>query len=87
MVSANTLYKRKNSLLITQIADNQYLIEGDIKSARFGYVVDPIINFVDISNGPYIQLGMDFFGKGSVDSIDLINKETNSLIIKVTINI
>lgn len=79
----NTLSRRKNGLLITKISHNQYIIEGQIDSVRFGYVVDPIINFVDISNGPYIQLGMDFFGKGVVDSIDLLTK--NPLTLKITI--
>ena len=74
---------KKNSLIITQISDNQYLLEGSVTSARFTYVVDPIINSVDISNGPYLQLGKDFFGKGCVDSIDLINKD--SFMLKITI--
>lgn len=79
----NTLSKRKNGLLITQISNNQYLIEGQIESARFGYVIDPIINFVDITNGPYIQLGMDFFGKGAVESIDILQKDPLTLKISI----
>ena len=75
--------KHKHSLIVTQITDNQYLLEGNIESARFGYVVEPIINYIDISNGPYLQLGKDFFGKGLVDSIDLI--DNHPFIIKITL--
>jgi hypothetical protein len=83
MVVVEKASERKNSLIITQISDSQYLLEGNVKSAKFNYVVEPIINSVDISNGPYLHLGKDFFGKGYVDSIDLIND--NPFILKITL--
>jgi hypothetical protein len=80
-VAAKTI--KQNSLIITQINNNQYLLEGKVEYAKFNYVVEPIINSVDISNGPLIHLGKDFFGKGKVRDIELI--EYDPFIIKITL--
>lgn len=76
--------QRKNSLIITQITDNEYLIEGEIDLVKIGCIVDPIISYIDISNGPFLQIGRDFFGKGTIKNIDLIEQE-NFPILKIGI--
>lgn len=80
----NTHIQRKNSIVITQINLNEYLIEGNF-DLRLGCVVDPIISYADISCGPFIQIGKDFFGKGSVSNIEIISSSINNIIMKVTL--
>lgn len=80
----NTRHKRKNSITITQIDSNQYILEGDLE-IRIGCVVDPIINYANITNGPFIQLGKDFLGKGSVSNIEIISSSIKNIILKVTL--
>lgn len=85
-VNTHTQHKRKIRT-VTQIAHNQYLVEGEIDVARFGCVVDPIINYVDIDGGPYLEVGKDFFGKGRITQIQNIDTDKEGyLIIKVTIH-
>lgn len=80
----NTQHKRKKSITITQIDSNQYILEGDLE-LRIGCTIDPIIDYANISNGPFIQIGKDFLGKGSVSNIEIISSSINNIIMKVTL--
>jgi hypothetical protein len=82
-VVKSTQYKRKNSFIITQIYHSQYLVEGDLE-VKIGCVTDPIIDYANIINGPFIQLGKDFLGKGSVSNIEIISS-TKNIMLKVTL--
>lgn len=81
----HTRCKRK-SKTITQIEENQFIIEGEIDKVKIGCTVYPIITFIDIDGGPFIHIGRDFFGKGSVIDIQNIDSDKdNYIIIKVTV--
>lgn len=85
-MNIHTRCKRK-SKTVTQITENEYIIEGEVNSAKFICEVDPVINYVDIDGGPILHIGKDFFGKGKI--IDIQNIESNQegyIIIKVTVN-
>lgn len=78
---------KSKSKTVTQITQNEYIIEGEVDSVRFACEVDPIINYVDIDGGPFLHVGRDFFGKGYITEIQYIDSNRdNYLIIKVTIN-
>ncbi len=75
-----TQHKRKNSKIVTQIGYNEYLVEGTIDYLRLGFVTDPIISYADIDGGPYLEVGKDFFGKGIIDQIELIDDSSKDYI-------
>jgi len=81
-VTQNTHIRRKNSVIITQINNTEYLIEGNF-DIKLGCVVDPVIVYANIINGPFIHVGKDFLGKGSVSNIDIIENTKNNIIIKI----
>ena len=79
--------RSNNSRIVTQINGDQFLVEGQIDFARFGFEYDESsLNYVDIDNGPFLQVGKDFFGKGSITNLEKISTEKKDyVIIKVTI--
>lgn len=79
---SNTHIRRKNSIIITQINISEYLIEGNF-DLKLGCVVDPIIAYANIINGPFIHIGKDFLGKGLVSNIDIVENTKDNIIIKV----
>lgn len=86
-MSIPTLLKSGSQITVSKIRDNQFLIGGNIKSAKFGFEVDPsMISFADIEDGPYLQTGKDFFGKGKIKSIEMLNTNNDNLILKLTLN-
>lgn len=85
LVNNYTQYKRKNSKTVTQISNNQYLVEGDIDYLRLGYVTEPIISYADIGSGPYLEVGKDFFGHGIIDYIEMLYNSNNHIIFKITL--
>lgn len=83
-MSINTQVKRKNSIIITQITDHEYLLEGNF-DLKLYCVIDPIISCADIIGGPIIQINRDFLGKGLVKNISIINNTKDNIIIKVSL--
>lgn len=83
-MNLSALRRRNNCFTITNIGDNSYLVEGNL-SLKIGCEIDPVIDYVDIFNGPFIQRGRDFLGKGSVIAIDIIQDDPE-IIIKVSLN-
>lgn len=77
----------KRSKTVTQIGNNEYLIEGETDFIRFGCEIDPIITYADIDGGPLLHVGKDFFGKGRIVSIQNIDSGRDGYImIKVILN-
>jgi phosphatidate phosphatase PAH1 len=84
-VNIHTRHKRSKT--VTQIDHNSYLIEGETDCVRFGCEIDPIITYADIEGGPFLHIGKDFFGKGTISNIQNIDSGRNGyIIIRVTIN-
>jgi len=81
--------RSKLSRIVTQINESEYLIEGSVDFARFGFQSDEnILNFADIQGGPFLHIGKDFFGKGIIKSIQKISQdkeEVGYLILKITV--
>lgn len=79
--------RSKLSRVVTQIKDNQFLIEGEIESARFGFQADETnLNFADIHGGPFLHIGQDFFGRGKIKRIERIDSQRkNYIVLKVTL--
>ncbi len=79
--------RSKLSRVVTQIKDNQFLIEGEVESARFGFQVDEAsLNFADIQGGPLLHIGQDFFGRGKIKRIEKIDSNKKDyILLKVTL--
>ncbi len=79
--------RSKSSRIVTQIREDQFLIEGDIECAKFGFQVDETnLNFADIHLGPFLHIGQDFFGRGRIKKIEKIDSnKNNSFMLKVTL--
>jgi hypothetical protein len=79
--------RSKLSRMVTQIKENQFLVEGNADFAKLGFQSDEIsLNFADIQGGPVLHIGHDFFGKGSIIGIEKISfSDEGYFIFKITI--
>lgn len=79
--------KGKNTRIITQISENEYLIEGEAAWARFGCQFDPsVITSANIDGGPFLLVGDSFLGKGKISSIQNLDSEKeNYIIVKISL--
>lgn len=82
--SSQSNWKQK---LITQIAENEFLIEGYSQYARLKFENDhSILTSVEFSNGPLLHIGDNFLGHGKIYEINLIeNDEENYMIFKIKV--
>lgn len=79
--------KGKNTRIITQIGEREYLVEGESQWARFGCQYDPsVITSANLDGGPFLLVGDSFLGKGKIKSIQNINTEQNNyFILKISL--
>ena len=76
----------KNKFLLTQIHENQFLIETNSDKVKIAGENEYAISYVDIDNGPLIHVHRDFLGRGMVSHIEIIEPDNNKfLMIKVTL--
>lgn len=86
-MSQHLQHKRNNKRVITQISENEYLVEGESDWARFGCQSDiSIITSADLEGGPFLLVGDSFLGKGKISAIQNIDSERDGyIILKVTL--
>lgn len=79
--------KGKNTRIITQISENEYLVEGESSWARFGCQYDPsIITSANLDGGPHLLVNDSFLGKGRINRIQNIETEKDDyFVLKITI--
>lgn len=79
--------KGKNTRIITQISEKEYLIEGQSDWARFGCQFDQsVITSANLDGGPFLLVGDSFLGKGNISAIQNINSDKEGyIIIKITL--
>lgn len=76
----------KNKFLLTQIHENQFLIETNSDKVKIAGENEYAITYVDIDNGPLIHVHRDFLGRGIVSQIEIVEPNNNEfLMIKVTL--
>ncbi|NBU33526.1 hypothetical protein EBS40_02760 [bacterium] len=86
-VSNISYYKKDKQLILTQITDNQFLIEGEFNKVKIGGENEYSISYMDFECGPFIHIGKDFLGRGRVTNIDLIDQDNpNYIIVKVKLD-
>lgn len=79
--------RSKLSRIVTQVKEDQFLVEGITDFAKLGFQSDEIsLNFADLQGGPFLHIGHDFFGKGSIIGIEKISFDDEGyFIFKITI--
>jgi len=79
--------KEKNKRIITQISENEYLVEGESDWARFGCQSDiSIITSANLEGGPFLITGDSFLGKGKISAIQNIDSGRDGyIILKITL--
>ena len=79
--------KYKNTRLITQVGEKEYLLEVKSSWARFGCQFDPsIITSAKLENGTHLIVNDSFLGEGKIASIQNIDTDKEGyIILKVTI--
>lgn len=79
------MFNKKDSVNVSQIGSNEYLIEAITDEAQFiSETGEHDLSLVDIKNGPKIVVGKDFFGHGSVNTISLLRSNPSlPLLLKV----
>lgn len=77
--------KDKNTRIITQIGEYEYLVEGKSEWARFGCQYDPsVITSAQLDGGPFLLVGDSFLGKGTIASIqNLDSGQDDYIVLKV----
>jgi hypothetical protein len=74
--------KGKNTRIITQIGEYEYLVEGEADWVRFGCQFDPsVITSANIDGGPFLLVGDSFLGKGKISYIQNLETEKDHYII------
>ena len=83
----HTCSKGKNKRTITQISDNEYLVEGETDWIRLGCQFDlSFITSANIDGGPFLLVGDSFLGKGRIVGLQNLSQDNcNYFIIKVSI--
>jgi hypothetical protein len=77
----------KSKFIITQINENQFLVEGIANHTRLGGENEHAISYVDFDGGPMVHIGRDFLGRGRVVGIEIIDTDNpDYLITKITLN-
>lgn len=79
--------KGKNTRIITQIGEKEYLLEGYSNWARFGCQYDiSHITSAQLDGGPFLLVGDSFLGKGYISAIQNIETDQdNYFLLKVTL--
>jgi hypothetical protein len=79
--------KGKNTRIITQISEKEYLVEGNSDWIRLGCQFDPsVITSINMDGGPFLLVGDSFLGKGQISGLYHIQNDIdNYYIIKVTL--
>ena len=76
----------KNKFLLTQIQDDQFLIEIYSDKVKVVGENEYTISYVDIDSGPLVHVGRDFLGRGIVSGIEIIEPTNNNfLMVKVSL--
>lgn len=86
-MSSNIKSRYGRKITVTQINDNQFIVEGNTSFLRVGFEIDPSNpTYADFDGGPFLHIGYDFFGKGRVTGIQIIDSDQEDYaIIKVTL--
>jgi hypothetical protein len=79
--------RSKLSRVVTQIKEDQFLVEGNTDFAKLIFESDETsLNFADIQGGPFLHIGYDFFGQGSIINIEKVSfDEEGYFIFKITV--
>lgn len=87
-ISSHSNTSKKDSVSISLISHNEYLIEASTSEARFvSENGEYDLSIVDIKNGPKIVVGKDFFGHGKVDQISVLRTSPHlPLLLKIKLS-
>ena len=71
--------------VVTQINDKEFILEGISKKTKICSEFDDGFPYhIDLEGGPFIHVGFDFFGKGKVKTLQLIdNDKPNYIMLKI----
>jgi len=71
--------------VVTQINEKEFILEGISKKTKIGSEFDDgFPYYIDLEGGPFIHVGLDFFGKGRVKTLQLIdNDKPNYIMLKI----
>lgn len=78
-----------NKVTFSQINNSQFLVEVFDNKTKIGGESEYAISYVDIANGPYLHIGKDFLGRGTIKDLEIVNEDSldyNYLLIKVSLH-
>lgn len=80
--------KKSNKITITQIKDNQFLIEGYCNKIKICGENEYSVSSIEYEYGPHIHIGHDFMGRGTVTGIHIIETDTPEYImVKIIVSL
>jgi hypothetical protein len=78
--------QNNKQITVTQIKDNQFLVEGRYDTMKMVGENEYCISYIDIEDGPFLHVGKDFLGMGTILRLEPIDSSRdNYMIIKVFI--
>jgi hypothetical protein len=78
--------RSSNKITVTQIDDNQFIIESFDEKIRIGGEDEYAISYLDFNGGPLIHIGREFLGRGYINNIEILDTENkNYLLAKITL--
>lgn len=71
--------------IVTQIGNKEYILEGFSENTKICSEFDENFPYkIELEGGPLVHSGLDFFGKGIVKSLQLIdNNNPNYIMLKI----
>ncbi len=80
--------KGKNTRIITQIGEKEYLVEGQCDWVKFGCQFDEsFITSANVQGGPFLLVGDSFLGKGRICNIqNIVCDKQDYIILKITVS-
>lgn len=74
-------------ITVTQIDDNQFLIESFDEKIRIGGENEYAISYIDFNGGPLVHIGREFLGRGYINNIEIIDTDNKDyLMAKITLS-
>jgi hypothetical protein len=86
-VSSNTIKGCFPNRIVTQISEKEFILEGYSKRTKICSEFDEGFPYkIELEGGPFIHTGLDFFGKGRVRLLELIDSDKlEYIMLKITV--
>lgn len=80
MLNFTDKQSNNKKITVTQIKDNQFLVEGQYDTIKMAGENEYCISYIDIEDGPFLHVGKDFLGMGTILRLEPIDSSRDDYI-------